>query len=76
MQADDAERREALGAGDRRLGMLMAAGRLRPALSEAGEAGFRKESLDTLLREREGAGFAARVGYFFRDVWRMVASQV
>ena len=67
---------EALGGGDRRLGMLMQAGRLRPALSDAREAGVSKESLDALLRERQGAGYGTRIGYFLRDVCRVVASQV
>jgi hypothetical protein len=65
---------EVLGASDRRLAMLIQGGRLRPALSRAGEAGFRKEALDALARDRHGAGFATRAAYLVHDLWRSVVS--
>jgi len=71
-----AEAGELLGAGVRHMTMLMQTRQLRPAHSLAGEAGFHRDSVDALVRERQGATWIQRVGYFVRDACRMLAWSV
>lgn len=59
-----------LGVSVMRLGLWVSSRRLTPAHSSTGQAGVTKESLDSVRRERLGAGPFRRFGQLIIDVWR------